>query len=408
MRDRYKTPDLRIGSEPAEDSVATVRSEDSTSAPRDLLGMLLILSSYRRRILAVTFAAAAVAAIVVLLIPNVYTANTSILPPEQSQSAANVLLGQIGILNGLSSSDLGLNNPADLFIAMLRSRSIQDALINQFDLRKVYGAKTYEDARKKLDQRSAILNEKEGLISISVTDRDPRRAADMANAYVDQLHSLNQSLAVSEAAQRRLFYQQKLDAEREALSQAELALKQAQEKTGLVQPDAQGRAIIDAVANTRAQVGIEEVQLQAMRTYATPNNPDLQRKEQELAGLRAELAKLEHNSGKLGNGNVEIPTGMLPEVELGYLRRARDLKYHEALYEFLNKQLEAARIDEAKEGVLVQVVDKAVLPEKKSGPHRTLIALLVTTAAFILSCFWVFVAETLRRMREGRQEGRVW
>ena len=146
----------------------------------------------------------------------------------------------------------------------------------------------------------------------------------------NELHSLNQNLAVSEAAQRRLFYQQKLDAEREDLSRAELALQQVQEKSGLIQPDAQGRAIIDAVATTRAQVAIKEVQLQAMRTYATDNNPDLKRAEQELAGLRAQLAKLERSTGELGNGNLEIPTRRLPEVELDYIRRARDLKYHEA------------------------------------------------------------------------------
>src|SRR5262249_704176 len=151
--------------------------------------------------------------------------------------------------------------------------------------------------------RSSIEAGDEGLISINVTDRDPRRAADIANAYVEQLRSLNRNLAVSEAAQRGLFYQQKLDAEREDLSVAELALKKAQEKSGLIQPDAQGRAIVDAVATTRAQVGIKEVQLQAMRTYATPGNPDLRRAEEELAGLKAQLAKLERSTGETGNGN---------------------------------------------------------------------------------------------------------
>ena len=253
---------------------------------------------------------------------------------------------------------------------MLKSRTVEDGIIDQFDLRKVYGYERYQDTRKKLEGRSNIAAGDEGIISISVTDRDPKRAANLANAYVEQLRTLNQNLAVSEAGQRRLFYQQKLDAERENLAVAELALKQAQEKSGLIQPDAQGRAIIDAVATTQAEVAMKEVQLESMRSYATASNPDLKRAEQELAGLREQLAKLERSTGELGNGNLEIPTRRLPQVQLDYIRRARDLKYHEAVYEFLGKQLEAARIDEAKEAVVVQFVDKAVEPERKSSPRR--------------------------------------
>ena len=277
-----------------------------------------------------------------------YTGKSTILPPQQSQSAISSLLGQFGAIAGLGAPDLGLKNPADLFVAMLKSRTVADHLVDRFDLRKVYRVKRYQDARKKLDERSNIEAGDEGLISISATDRDPGRAADMANAYVDELHSLNVNLAISEAAQRRLFYEQKLEAERQELAQAELALKQAEEKSGLVQPDAQGRAIVGAVADMRAQIAGHEVQLQAMRTFATENNPDVKRAEQELAGLRSQLAKLERSTAGAGMGSMEIPTRQLPEVQLEYLRRARDLKYHEALYEFLGKQLEAARIDQAK------------------------------------------------------------
>ena len=406
MRDH--TP-IHNDSNPAGGNVTVLRSEHSVADTLDGLGVLLIILRHRRKILVVTLASAVIAVVAVLLMPNMYTAKTSILPPQQNESSANVLVGQVGILSGLSATDLGLKNPSDIFIGILKSCSVQDALINQFDLRRVYWVQAYQDARKKLSQRSEILAEKEGLISISVSDRDPHRAADIANAYVDQLRALNQRLAVSEAAQRRLFYEQKLADERADLAQAELSLKQAEDKTGLIQPDAQSRALIDAVASTRAQVGTKEVQLQAMRTYATPNNPDLKRAEEELAGLRGQLAQLERSTGKLGNGNPEIPTRRLPEVQLDYVRRARDLKYHEALYEFLGKQLEAARIDEAKAAVVVQVVDKAMVPERKSGPHRILIVLLTATVAFLLSCLWVFVREALRRKQQDPHEkGLAW
>jgi tyrosine-protein kinase Etk/Wzc len=370
----------------------------------DAIAVLQVLANRKMLILKITLAAALLAAIAALLLPKMYTATTTVLPPQQNQSAATAMLGQLGAIAGLGSMDLGLKNPDDLFVAMLHSRSIEDRLIDRFDLRRAYSVKEYGAARSRLSSRSEIVAEKEGLISISVTDTDPKRAADLANAYVDMLHELNGNLAITEAGQRRVFYQQQLDSERDALARAEVALKQVEEKSGLVQPDAQGRAIVSAVADMRAQVAIHEVQLQSMRSYATESNPDVKRAQQELSGLRAQLAKLERN-GILGNGNLQVPTRQLPAVELEYLRQLRDVKYHEALYEFLGKQLEASRIDEAKDAILVQVVDKAVIPERKSGPHRALIVLVTAVVAFLLSCLGVLLMETLRRKQEDPSEG---
>ncbi|MGC2110590.1 MAG: Wzz/FepE/Etk N-terminal domain-containing protein [Candidatus Korobacteraceae bacterium] len=394
MREISKIPE--IDSPSVEFGASAMDHEVGERRELDFLDLVLVLARRKKTILLATFGAAVLAAIVALLLPKMYTATTTILPPEERQSTLSSMLGQFGAL-GLAGSDLGIKNSSDLFVAMLKSRSVDDQLIDRFDLRKVYGVGTYQDARKRLESRSQITAGDEGLIRILVSDHSPQRAADLANAYVDALHSLNEHLAIGEAAQRRLFYQQKLDAEKDELSLAELALQQVQEKSGLIQPDAQGKAIIEAVASTRAQVAVQEVRLQAMRTYATPNNPDLQRAEQELAGLRAELAKLQRNTGEVGNGNLEVPTRKLPEVQLDYLRRLRDVKYHESVYEFLGKQLEAARIDEAKDAVMVQAVDKAVVPEKKSGPRRSLIVLATAAVVFVLSCLWVLIAEAWRR-----------
>src|SRR5271157_5641169 len=386
--------------------VPPLDAEGQGPAKPDIIEVLLVLAREKRPILLFTVGVAVLAMIVAFLLPKMYTATTTILPPQQKQSALNLMLGQIGVLSKLGgASDLGLQNPADLFVAMLTSRTIEDNLVNRFDLRKVYRVRRYQDARKKLDNRSEIIATKEGLISISVSDLDPTRAAEIANAYVDELHSLNQNLAITEAAQRRRFYEQQINAEREELSRAELALKQVQEKTGLVQADAQGKAIIESVAGMRAQVAIHEVQLQAMRSYATPNNPDLKRAETELAGLRGQLAKLERNPGALGNGNTGIPTRQLPQVESEYIRGLRDLKYHEALYEFLGKQLEAARIDEGQNAVLVQVVDHAVAPERKSSPKRMLIVFISAGTAFVLACLGVLFMEVLRRKRQDPNQG---
>ena len=370
----------------------------------DMIAVLLVLAKNKMWILKITLAAALLALIVSMLLPKMYTATTTVLPPQQNQSSVTAMLGQLGAIAGLGSADLGLKNPDDLFVAMLGSRTIEDRLIDGFDLRRVYSVERYQAARKTLESRSKIAAGDEGLISISVADRDPKRAADIANAYVDELHELNGKLAITEAGQRRVFYQQQLDGEQEVLTQVEVALKQMEEKSGLMQPDAQGRAIVSAVADMRAQVAIHEVQLQAMRTYATESNPDVKRAQQELAGLRAQLTKLERNTGELGNGNLQVPTRQLPTVELEYLRRLRDVKYHEALYDFLTKQLEASRIDEAKDAIIVQVVDKAVVPETKSSPRRTLIVLVTAIVAFLLSCLGVLVMESLRRKQEDPNE----
>src|SRR5208283_5323159 len=219
----------------------------------DVIEVLLVLAQEKKRILLVTLAVAVLATLVVFLLPKMYTATTTLLPPEQKQSSLSSMLGQIGALAGLGASDLGLKNPADVFVAMLTSRTVEDSLVNRFDLRKVYGVKRYEDARKKLEKRSEIIATKEGLISISVTDHEPRRAAEIANAYVEELYNLNQNLAITEAGQRRLFYEGQIKAEQKDLSAAELGLKQVQEKSGLLQPDAQDKTIIASIAELRAQ-----------------------------------------------------------------------------------------------------------------------------------------------------------
>jgi tyrosine-protein kinase Etk/Wzc len=384
--------DAIVGSRPEADAV--------TRNVIDWMELLLILARRKKTILLVTITVAVVLAIAMLLIPNSYTATASILPPEQKQSSLSAMMGQIGSIAGLSDSDLGLRNPGDLFIGMLHSRTIQDRLIDKFDLRKIYRVKRYQDARKKLDSRSSIVTEKEGLITISVDDKDPGRAAAIANAYVDELHALNSQLAISEAAQRRVFYEEKVNAERDALSLAEVLLKQAEERTGLLHPDAQARVMIQSVANMRAQVAELEVRIGAMRTYATADNPELRRAEQQLAGLRAQVAKMQRSSGESVDGDLNLPMRKLPQAELEYVRRARDLSYHEALYEFLTKQLEAARLDEAKDAILVQVVDMAVVPERKSGPLRLLIVLVTAFGTFAFMCLWALIAEAIERKEQ--------
>jgi uncharacterized protein involved in exopolysaccharide biosynthesis len=340
---------------------------------------------HRLWILKITAGGLLLSAALVLFLPKTYTATAMILPPQPSQSLLLTLLGQMGSVTG--SKDLALKNPADVYVAMLHSRSIADALIERFNLREAYRQKKKGDARKELASRSEIASTKDGTITISVSDRDPKRSAALANGYVDELQNLTRRLALTEAAQRRVFFQKQLEEEKEVLSATELALRATQERTGLIQPDVQGKAIIEVVAQTRAQIAMHEVAARTMSSFSTDQNPELVREKEQLAGLRAQLAKLERAS-RLGDGNIQVPTGKVPQAALEYWRAARDMKYHEALFEFLSKQLEAARIDEAKNSVLVQVVDTAVEPERRSGPMRTIPVALATTLTFLAASCW--------------------
>ena len=378
-------------------------SAEAASESADFLEILLVLAREKERILQVTVAMTLLATIVVFIMPKMYSATALILPPQQNQSVLSTLVGQVGAANALDLRDLGLKNPSDVFVGMLKSRTVEDALVNRFDLRKVYNVKRYQDARKTLEKRSEIDPEKEGLISIQVSDRDPKRAADIANAWVDELRALNQNLALTEAAQRRVFFEQKLEQERDDLAKTESAMKVIELKSGVIQPDAQTRALIGAVADVRAQIAAKEVQLQSLRTSATPNNPDVIRLQHELAAMQAQSAKIsqmQRGDLEVGEGNLQVPTRRIGEASLEYLRVARELRYHESLYEFLARQLEAARIDEAKNAVVVQVVDHAVEPERKSSPQRLLVIAITALLSFLLTCFGLLLREALRRKEQ--------
>jgi len=384
---------------PVELSAQPLAVDDSIN----LLDLFLLLNQHRRLILAATGACGALAFIVSLLIPNKYTATTRILPPQQAQSSAAAMLGQLGALATLSGKDLGIKNPADLYIGILKSRTIADDLINQFDLKHLYRDQKMADAREDLAKHTTIEAGKDGLISISFEDRDPRRSAQIANAYVEELYKANQRLAITEAAQRRLFYEKQLEAEKEALANSEVELKKTQEATGLIQLNSQADAIIHSVAALKAQITAKEVQIQGMRTFSTEENPDLLRAQRELGALRNEMARLE-NSQSVGGGNIQVPTGKVPQLGLEYTRKLREVKYHEQLFEILAKQYEAARIDEGRSASLVQVVDAAVEPDKKSSPLRSLITAFAALFGAVLSAIFVLFSVAYRAQSTSSQD----
>jgi tyrosine-protein kinase Etk/Wzc len=372
-----------------------------------LLDMLIVLAKHKSMILTVTLSTAMLSVLVCLLLPNIYTGVARVLPPQQNQSTASMLLGQLSGLGALGGSPFGIKNPNDLYVGMLKSRSVGDSLITRFDLQKLYDRDTMVKTREDLANNSTITAGKDGLITIEFDDEDPARAATVANAYVEELQKLTQTLAVTEAAQRRLFFEQQLQQARKDLSDAEVALKVTQEKTGLIKLDDQGKAIIEAVATVRAQISAKEIELRSMRTFATEGNPDYMRVQQQLTGLRAELSKLER-ANISGRGDVLLPTGKVPEAGLEYLRKFRDLKYQETIFELLAKQFEVAKIDEAKEAALIQVVDRAVPPDRKSKPKRALIAIGSTLLAGLGAFLWALLRDARERAgRDPKQAARL-
>jgi tyrosine-protein kinase Etk/Wzc len=377
------------------------------SAEISLLDLLIVLARRRRDLLVGTVAAAALAAIVSFLLPNRFTATTVILPPQQNTSSSAALLGQLGAASPLASlagSSLGLKNPNDLQVAMLKSRTVEDAMIDRFNLMTLYRERRRSDGRKAFEKYVDIENGiKDGLIRIAVTDEDPARAAEMANAYVEEYKKLSATIAVTEASQRRLFFEQQLAQAKENLANAEEALKQTEQNSGLIQLDGQARAVIESVAQLRGQVAAKEVQIRAMRQFAAEENPDLQLAGQELAGLQSQVARMGSRSGS-SSGDFLMPKGSVPEAGRDYVRKLRDVKYNEAVFELLAKQLEIAKIDEARQGSVLQVVDKAIAPDKKSSPMRLLIVACCAGAGFVPAMFWVLFSEALHLARKDSRQ----
>jgi uncharacterized protein involved in exopolysaccharide biosynthesis len=378
---------------------AATRDSDGVEDSVDLFDLLIVLGRRKRLVLGLPVAAAIFAVVVSFLLPTQYTATTRLLPPQRSQSGAAMLLNQLGsALGGIGSlaAGAGLKNPDELYVGMLQSRSVADNLVQRFDLGRIYNDRYPSETRKDLRKRTDITSGRSGIITLEYTDRDPKRAADIANAYIEELTKLTQTLAVSEASQRRLFFERQLAQEKNRLADAEVALKRTQEQTGLIKLDEQSKALIEAIGKLRAQVAAKEVQLAALRTFSNQQNPDYIRARAELAGLQEQLSKLE-KPGSAGKGDAYVPVSQLPESGLEYVRRLRDVKYHETLFELLAKQLELARLDEAQEGSLVQVVDRAIPPDRRSSPKRTLIVAIATLAAAFVAVAWALLAEFFRR-----------
>lgn len=357
----------------------------------NLLDFLLVFLKRKRLIIGCTLGAAIVTAIFSLIISPVYRAETRILPFQQRSGSVEVV-GAEG-LEGLGRSLFGIKTTNDLYMGLLKTRTVLDRIIDRFDLMKVYKAKMREDARQILIHALKTQDEKKsGIITIGFEDKDPKRAADIANAFVEELKNLTKGLAVTEASQRRLFFEEQLKDAKDALIKAEESMKGFQEKTGAIKIDEQTKAILEGIAQLRAQIAAKEVELKVMRTYATSQNPDIQRTEEEIKGLREQLLRLEAKGG-IHTPNPIVTTSQIPSLGTEYIRKMREFKYNEALYEILLRQYEEARLDEARDATVIQVIERAIPPEKRVKPKRKQMVVIAMVTGFFVSIFAAFFME---------------
>jgi capsular polysaccharide biosynthesis protein len=310
------------------------------------------------------------------LIDPTFTASTTFLPPQQAQSSAASALASLGALGGLAGGAAGISSPGERYIALMQSVTVSDRLVDQFKLMDVYASKFRVDARKTLADHVRIsLGKKDGLITVEVDDKSPQRAADMANRYVDELRRVTGTLAVTEAQQRRVFFEQQLKLGRDRLVQAQQALQTSGFNLSALK--AEPKAAAEGYARIKADITGAEIRLQALRGTLTDSSSEVRQQQVALSAMREQLLKVEAATQVSGGPD--------------YVSRYRDFKYQEALFEVYARQFELARVDESREGALIQVIDAAMPPEAKSGPKRGLIG-IVTTAAFAgLLSMWVLL-----------------
>lgn len=348
----------------------------------DALDVVVTIAENAKPIALFTALGTAVAVATALLLPPRYTAKVTLLPPQQ-QNSSSAALSSLGALAGLAGASAGIKNPIDQYVALFQSNAVVDPIIKQYNLQEIYEAKYFEDARKQFHKEVDITaGKRDGIISIEVQDTDPKRAAAIANAHVDQLRGLTSNLAVSEAQQRRKFFEQELLETKERLTKAQLALQQSGFGKGAL--NAEPKAAADTYAKARAEMAAAEVRLGTLRRNLADSAPEVQTAREQVAQLQAQVRQLESAASNKDVSGAD------------YVGLYREFKYQETLFDLLAKQYESARIDESREGALVQVIDPATPPERRSSPKRAMLVLGALVGSFALSLLY-FVVKRLWR-----------
>ena len=356
-------------------------AEDDDENGMSISELLGVLREHLKLLTIAPLAAGLLALGITTLIAPTFTAVTTFMPPQQSQSSAASALASLGSLAGLAGGAAGISSPGERYVALMQSVTVSDRIVDQFKLMEVYDEKFRVDARKHLATNVRIaLGKKDGLITVEVDDKSQQRAANIANRYVDELRRMTGTLAVTEAQQRRAFFERQLQQSRDRLVQAQQALQSSGFNAGALK--AEPKAAAEAYARIKAETTAAEVRLQVLSGTMAENTPEVRQQQTILTALRQQLARAEQAT--------DTSTG--PD----YVGRYREFKYQETLFELYARQFELARADESREGALIQVVDAATPPEKKSKPKRAVIAGSTTMVIGLLLALWVALRHSLR------------
>jgi uncharacterized protein involved in exopolysaccharide biosynthesis len=388
-----------------DDSLLPVSLEDSRERQAN---RLRVFWDRRRLFLQMTVIGLVVSTLIAFLIPKSYTSTTQLMPPDTQSSSGMAMMAAFAAKgsNGLGSMAgdlLGLKTTGALFVGVLRSQTSEDRVIERFDLRKVYGKRLVADARAKLDENTSITEDrKSGIITISVTDRSPQRAAGLANAYVDELNSLVTDLSTSAAHRQRVFLEERLKVVKEDLDDASNQLAQFSSRNNTLDIEQEGKAMLDVAATIAGQMVAAQAQLEGLRRIYTDNNPRVQALSARVDELRKQLQRLGGVNSKSGEGHDTIQTSSsdmpypsiknLPLLGVKYADYYQRAKIQGTVYELLTQQYELAKVEEAKETPSVKVLDPGTVPEKKSFPPRLSIMLMGAFLGFALTVIWVLGA----------------
>ena len=387
---------------PENDLPITLGPEETPQGSENSVAYLRLLWEHRRLLARVVLYGFLASTFIAFLIPTRYESTTRLMPPDSNQSgglamAAAALSGGAGGLGGIASEMLGMKSTSDIFVGILTSRTVQDKLIQQFDLKKLYGDRRTEDARMELaGHTSLFVDRKSQIITIAVNDHDPKRAAAIGQAYVEELNRLVAELSTSSARRERIFLEERLQAVSKDLESAEKEFSQFASKNSAIDIKEQGKAMVEAAAILQGQLIAAESEFEGLRQIYTDNNV-------RVRSVRARIDELKHQLEKIGGKgeDASAPSGQqqaalypsirrLPLLGVTYADLYRRTKVEEAVFESLTKEYEMAKVQEVKEIPVVKVLDSPNIPEKKSFPPRLLIMLLGTAFAFALATTWVF------------------
>ncbi|MBV5338448.1 MAG: lipopolysaccharide biosynthesis protein [Deltaproteobacteria bacterium] len=360
----------------------------------NLLELLQVVVRNLPLILKITTIAVILSVAYSLTLKNVYTARTTLLPPQKDSGGGGAAALVAAMGGGLAGLTGGLGGSADLYLGILKSRSVSDAVIKRLDLNTELKSKNADSTRAALQGMVKFQAGKDGIITITADYTDPVKAALLANTFVDELQKISQQLSLTKASTERSFLDKRLVVVKQDLKKAEEEMKVFQEKYKTIKADAQAAVAIEGIARLQAEVVSKEVQLAALRNSMTDESSEVRTM---MAGLTRLKSQLNSMSGS-GGGGVIPSVGNAPSIGVEYIRRLRELKTQEALYEQLTKQFEMAKINEARDSSSIQVLDEAVTPLRKSKPKRSLIVILSAVTAFFCSIFLVFIKEYLAKL----------